>query len=159
MDITGRQAADTILDKGVRVQLPAPFLLSLVFVRSVGFILRQPTLGQLLRVSSVALAAGFDLGNLESGGINEAHRLVKQHARALAKIAALLMLRGRLRGQLFAGLLARWLVWKLTPRKLAEITLISVAMSGIEDFTSTIRLIGAMRITHPKNLSHDSDGS
>lgn len=159
MDNVGRQAANTILDKGVRVHLPAPFLLRVLFVRSVGFTLMQPTLGQLLRVSSVALAAGFDIDRLEKGGLNEAHRLVTQHTRSLAKIAAILMIRGKFRGQLFAGLLARWLVWKLTPRKLAEITLIAVAMSGMEDFTSTIRLIGAMRLTRPKNLSHDSDGS
>lgn len=152
-------AAEAILEKGVRVALPAPFLLRVLFVREVGFIIKQPTMGQLFRVSSLSVKTGFDLSGLESGGINEAHRLVTNHCKSLTLILAALMIRGKWRSKLFSRLLAWWMLWRLTPRKLAEIALVCVAMSGIEDFTTTIRLIGTMRITAPKNLSRDVQGS
>jgi len=154
-----KQAAEAILEKGVRVALPAPFILRLFFVQSVGFSIKRPTMGQLLKVSYLSLNSGFDLSSLESGGINEAHRLVTSHGRDILHIVATLMIRGKWSSTMFSRLLAWWMLWKLTPRKLAEIILVCVAMSGLEDFTTTIRLIGTMRITAPKNLSHDNQGS
>lgn len=160
MKQTERQAAETILDKGVRVRLPAPFFLRM-FTRQVSLVMRQPRMGTLLHVARLSLKADFDIKDLETGELNEAHRLVKQHSKTLARIAAVLFLNGKWKIRLFALPLAGWLLWKLTPRKLAEVAVLAVAYGGIQDFTTTIRLIGAMQmnLTAPKNLSREENGS
>ena len=55
--------------------------------------------------------------------------------------------------------MGNYLLDKLTPKKLAEIVLIVVALGGVQDFTDSIRLIRSMRITAPKNLSPTDQGS
>lgn len=157
---TERQAADTILEKGVRVQLPAPFFLRL-FKKEIILVLRQPRFGTMLHVASVSLKAGFEIEKLQTGELNAAHESVSQYARPLARIAAYLFLNGKWKIKFFSKLLANWLLWKLTPRRMAEIAILAVAYGGIQDFTTTIRLIGAMtmNVTAPKNLSHNKSGS
>lgn len=150
------QVADTILEKGVRVKLPAPFFLP--FRKTIGVIIHQPTMRTLLEVSSIALRSGFQLEKL-TGDIDSAHQAVKDHTPAVVKIVATLMLNGRVKIALFRGILRWWLMNNLTARKLGEITLVTVAFSGIQDFTTSIRLIGTMRVTAPKNLSQDLRGS
>jgi hypothetical protein len=160
MKPTEQNAADTILEKGVRVKLPAPFFLRL-FCREIGLVLRQPKYGTLLYVSRISLKAGFDVSKLESGELGEVHELLRRNIMPLSRIMAVLFLNGKWKIRLFARPVARWLMWKLTPRKMAEIALLAVAFAGYEDFTTTIRLIGAMRMkaTAPRNLSHDESGS
>jgi hypothetical protein len=160
MKNTERLAADTILERGVRVKLPAPFFLRL-FSRNVHLTLRQPRYGTLLHVARISLKAGFDITKLDSGDINAAHEIISQYARPVARIAAILFLDSKWKIKLFSRILANWLIWKLTPRKMAEIAMLAVAYGGIEDFTTTIRLIGAMRMkaTAPRNLSQKENGS
>lgn len=160
MKDTERLAADTILERGVRVKLPAPFFLRL-FRREITPVLRQPKYGTLLHVARVSLKTGFDVTKLNEGDINSAHELISKYVRPVAKIAAILFLNSKWKIGLFSNVVANWLIWKLTPRKMAEIAILAVAYGGIEDFTTTIRLIGAMRMkaTGPHNLSQKENGS
>lgn len=151
-------AADTILEKGVRVRIPAPFFLRIFLVKRIGLLFHQPYLGTLMHVARLSVKDGFDLAEL-NGEINDVHELVLKHSKTLRKIVAVLYLNSGWKIRLFTGLVAKWLEYKLTPSKLAEIAVVVVAYSRLEDFTSTIRLIGAMRITSPRNLSHTENGS
>lgn len=160
MKDTERHAADTILERGVRVKLPAPLFLR-PFRREINLILRQPRYGTLLYVARISLKAGFDVSKLDNGDINSAHEIISKYAKPVARIAAVLFLDSKWRIRLFSRVMAKWLIWKLTPRKMAEIAILAVAYGGIEDFTTTIRLIGAMRMkaTGPRNLSQKENGS
>lgn len=151
-----QQVADTILEKGVRVHLPAPFFLP--FRKTVGVTIHQPTLRTLLKVASISLQSGFKVEEL-TGEMNQAHQVIKDHTRAVVKIVSTLILNGRKKSALFQWMLERYLLNNLTARKLGEIALVTVAFSGVQDFTTTIRLIGAMRVTAPKNLSQGINGS
>ena len=160
MNETERLAAETILEKGVRVKLPAPFFLR-PFWPEIGLKIRQPKYGTLLHVAQLSLKAGFDVTKLETGEFAEVHALYDQYLKPLSRIIAVLFFNSKWGIRLFSRIMALWLIWHLTPRKMAEITVVAVAFSGYEDFTTTIRLIGAMRMkaTAPRNLSHEKNGS
>lgn len=159
MEHIEQRVSDAILEKGVRVKLPAPFLLRLVFIRNISLVLRQPGAGTLLHVARLSLQSGFNIDSLNKGEINEVHRMIEAHAKTMAKICAVLFLNGKWKIRLFARPFANWLMWKLTARKMAEIALLAVVYGGYQDFTTTIRLIATGRITTPKNLSPDVRGS
>jgi hypothetical protein len=155
MQHTERLAADTILERGVRVRLPAPFFLRL-FTRTIGVAMKQPTMGTLFHVARVSLAHDIDIGKLTD--FNSALQLVATHGRPMLRIVAILLLRTDTRIALFWRPMCWW-VRKLPPRRLAEIALMAVTFGGIEDFTTTIRLLWAMKITTPRNLSQEAQGS
>ena len=154
-----KRAAELILEKGVRVKVPAPFLLKLFFVKTISLVLRQPNMGTLLLFSAEALKANFDFSKLKDGNLLEAHRMIAEHAVPVSRMLAYLLLRSKWKIRLFTWWLSKHLLWKLTPTRMAEITLLAVAFGRVEDFTTTIRLISAMKVTTPKNLSPDEKGS
>ena len=154
-----QRAAETILENGVRVSIPAPFFLRLFGKKTIKLKLRQPTLRTLMVVSSLALEAGFSFEGIDSGNLDAAHELIQTHAKTLARIVAVFILRKKRKIQLFSGMLANYLLDKTTSRKMAEIVLLIVAIGGVQDFTDSIRLIRSMRVTTPKNLSPTDQGS
>lgn len=152
-------AAERILESGVRVKLPAPLFLRMLGKKQVSLLIKQPYLGTLMHISRLALQSGFDFEQIDRGEMEAAHRLVSEHARTASRIVAVAVLNSRLKIRLFARPLAGWLQYKLKPRKLAEIIMTLVLLSGIQDFTSSIRLIRSLRVTAPKNLSPAEQGS
>ena len=158
-DRTEQLAAETLLENGVRITVPAPFFFRLIGKKTIKLKLRQPTLRTLLIVSGMSLKAGFSFDGIDAGNIDAAHDLINTHAKILARIVAVFILRKKRIIKLFSGLLGNYLLDKLTPKKLAEIVLIVVALGGVQDFTDSIRLIRSMRITAPKNLSPTDQGS
>jgi hypothetical protein len=156
-NVTEQRVAETILEKGVRVQLPAPFFLP--FRKNVGLILRQPKAGTLFYTANIFVRSGIDINNLATGDIGEAHQVVVKNMKPMVRIIAALFLNSKWKIKLFCRPLANWLMWKLTARKMGEIAVLAIAYGGVQNFTTTIRLIGAMRITAPKNLSPTDEGS
>lgn len=154
-----RKAAETILERGVRVTLPAPRFLQMLGKKTVNATLRQPTLGTLHTVSSLALKAGFSFEGIDKGDLDAAHQLINQHAATAAKIIAVVLLNSRLKIKLFAGIYGWLLMDRINSRRLAEITVLIVTLSGVQDFTTTIRLIRTMTVTGARNLSPTDRGS
>lgn len=156
---TERRAAETILERGVRVKLPAPRFLRLLGKKEISVTIRQPGMGTLLNVSELSLKSGFSFEGIDSGNLDAAHQLIAGHTKTLMRIVAVILLRSKWRIRLFSGMLSRWLLWKLTPNRLLEMVLMIVTFSGVQDFTNTIRLIRSMSVTMPRNLSPTSEGS
>ncbi|GHT15039.1 hypothetical protein AGMMS4956_14150 [Bacteroidia bacterium] len=143
------KAADTLLEHGVRVRMGKRR--SLVF--------RQPRIGTLLAISKEFLKMGVDIEKLDGGSVEEAHRLFLQNGRAMARIAAIGWLGSRIKIRLLTSIVSRHLQWRLTPQQLRDIMLLLVTLSGVQDFTNTIRLVQTMTLTAPKNLSPEESGS
>lgn len=154
-----RRAAQTILERGVRVKLPAPRFLRILGKKEIRVTIRQPNMGTLLHVSELAIAEGFSFTGIDSGEMEAAHELISLHTKSCVRIVAIIILGTKVKSRLFAGILSRWLLWKLTPKRLFEMILIIVTMSGVQDFTNSIRLIRSMKMTMPRNLSPTSEGS
>lgn len=139
--------------------MPAPFLLRIFFVKNISLVLRQPKAGTLFYFSTEAIKANIDLSKLKDGSLMEAHNMIVNHTQPVCRMIAYLFLRSKWRIRLFTRLFADYLLWALTPTRMAEITLLAVAFGRVEDFTTTIRLLLAMKLTMPKDLSPDEKGS
>jgi len=156
---TEQIAAETILESGVRVKLPAPLFLRVFGKKEISVVIRQPYLGTLMHLSRLSLKADFDLDGIDQGKLDEAHKLMAEHGPTIARMAAVVILNGKLKIRLFSGLLANYLLWKLKPRRLIEVVILIITLSGVQDFTTSIRLIRSMKMTTPKNLSPQDQGS
>lgn len=152
------RAADTLLERGVRASMRAPLLLRMLGKKEVSLTFRQPTMGVLISISREYLRMGVDVEQLEGGSVEEAHRLMAKHGRGVARIAAMGWLGTRTGIRLFTGVVARRMLWRLSPQQLRDILLLLVTLSGVQDFTNTIRLLRAMNMMSPKNLSREEDG-
>jgi len=156
-----RQAAETMLERGVRVKLPAPRFLRLFGKKTVNVTIHQPYLRTIVTAGSLALSKGFSLDGLTEGKTDAALELVVKHAPTISKIIAVYVLNGKWRNRLFSRMLGAWLLSVLTNARLLEISVIIILMSRYEDFTSSIRLFKQMSMTMmmPKNLSPEEKGS
>lgn len=152
-------AAETILERGVRVGLPAPRFFRFFGKKEVGIIIKQPYLGTLLHVSRLCTKAGFDFEGIDEGKLDAAHQMMVDNVKDAARIIAFCVLNSRLKIWLFTWFLTDWLIWKLKPRKLAEISMLIITLGGYQDFTTSIRLLRMMKVTTPKNLSPQDQGS
>jgi predicted neuraminidase len=156
-----RKAAETFLERGVRVPLPAPRFLRLFGKKTVNVVIRQPYLRTLFTASELALSDGFSLDGLDQGQTDAALELINKHSKTAARIVAVYFLNGKWKNRLFSKRVGSWLFSKLTNQKLLEITVTIVLMSRYQDFTSSIRLFKQMSLTTmmPKNLSPEEKGS
>lgn len=147
------------MERGVRVPVRAPLLLRVFGKKTVPMVIKQPSMGVLIYISRAYLKMGIDVEQLEGGSVEEAHRLLAQNGRSVARIAAIGWLRTRTRIRLFSGLVARWLLWRLSPQQLRDVLLVLVTLSGVNDFTNTIRLLRAMNMMSPKLSPEEESGS
>lgn len=150
---TQMRAADTLLEKGVRVPCaPAPLFLRLFGRRTLCLTLRQPTLAGLLRVSRLIVATGLSDSDFEKLSLEKAYAITARHGAAALDILAEAV-RGR-RTWIPRRLLARWLGRRLTPVAFAQVWAVFVRICGVADFTTSIRLM-----LPANNLSPKEQGS
>jgi hypothetical protein len=149
-------AAETLLNKGIKVPVTAPLLLRVFGKDQLRLTITQPFLGTLYRISAVYLSTGLTGADIDALNEANAHHLFTDHGRQLARIAALGWLNGYWRGRLLSGMVARWLYWHLTPLQLLTLANVLVLLSSTQAFTNTIRLAASMRMT---NQSQTIQGS
>lgn len=145
------KTVDTILDKGVRVPIPAPFFLKIFGVRTIKVIVRRPVIGNMLRISKMYLKMGIK-DETENDWRNWIDIFAKTVVPA-SRIVAIGMLRGRIRGLLFCRPLAFYLRWNMDTRQMAELAALLVSLSGVQDFMNTITFLRGMKMTTPMNVS------
>ncbi len=155
---TEQNAAETLLNKGIKVRVTAPLLFRLFGKSTIGITITQPHLGTLYRISKAWLQAGLTDDDLNDINQANAHKLFMAHGMQLASITAIAWLNGYWRGRLFGRMVSKWLYWHLTPLQLLGIANVLVVLSGTQAFTNTIRLAASMKMTAP-NLSQANQGS
>ena len=154
-----QRAAKALLERGVKISLTAPAILRLIGKKTVGFTVRQPTLGNLYRIAEVYLSMGIEVDSLDNMNMDQGYKLVSQHGKKMCEIAAHSILNNYLLGRYFLKPLARLLFKRATPSEIYTIFYAIVVFGGVADFSNTIRLISTMRVTMPRNLSQNSQGS
>src|SRR3546814_873903 len=154
MEHTELLAADVLLERGVKFNLPAPLLLRLFGKKELFFTVRYLTLGTILRISRLYLKTGITSDQLDNIDQENLHKLVDSNAAIFSRVAAVAILNSYLWGKLLARPLSWYLMHKLTLSKLCTLSYLLVIMCRVQDFTNTIRLISSMRITE-RNLSQD----
>ena len=152
---TEKHAADILLDNGVAWRLPSPWLLRLFGKRTIQISIKAIRLGTLLELSSVYSSMGIT----EESLTKDPHTLIQSNLKLVCRIAAICILNSKPRIRLFSGVLTKFLVSRLTANMLLEVMLFVATYSGVTSFISTIRLIGEMKVTSPKNLGPENQGS
>lgn len=155
---TEKQAAETLLNKGIKVRVSAPLLLRLIGIKKLRPVMRQPFLGTLHRNSLIMEESGLEFENVTVINEANANYLYKHYPKPLSMIMAYALLNNRLLGWLFGKPLGRYLMWHVHPLDLMLIANVFVGLNSKQAFTNTIRLIGTMTTTSP-NLSQPNQGS
>ncbi len=161
------RAIDTLLQRGVEIIIPpsAPppryrFINWLSGAKDKGrtFIIRQSYLGTLYEISRVALTLEYNEKRIAEDAFGESKRLVEKHAKSMTLICAMAILNSKDDIQAQSESLSEYLLWHLTPERLAQLSLTIMQMNNISDFINSIRLMSGARITAPKLSPEDNGG-
>ena len=154
---TERLAVETILQRGVKVKIVAPWFIRWL-KRSFTVRVGSPYEGTLLRVARYYLSTGLDSQKLDDLSVEDALVLMSLNGKAISKAVACAILNGYLSGKLFTRPLAWYLRWHLKPKELFALTTALLVYGGTEDFINTTRLVREMKATTP-NLGQKKKGS
>ena len=152
-----RLAAETILQRGVKVKIPAPWFIRWL-KKSWVVVLKSPVEGTMLRVATYYLSTGLKDEKLENITTEETLQLMQVHGKAISKAVACAILNGYWKGKLFTRPFAWYLRWHLTSEELFGLTTALVLFGGTADFMNTTRLVRKMKATTP-NLGQMTKGS
>lgn len=155
MNSAEMNAADAILDRRLRINLPAPRLMRLFGCRTVPVFVKRPVAQNLFRMSRLFAKMDIDLKKVRAGELGTLLECIGRNGVTVSRVIAY----GMIRGNIAAFLLNRPLGWYLRcnmdMRGMAELAKIIVLISGGEDFVSTIMSVSSLRLTEP-TLSHKS---
>lgn len=152
---TEELAASVILDRGVQWKFPAPWYLRIFGRQHVSISIKSIRLFTLFEISRLYCQLGFNPDDSDKGLPD----LIQKHGKDVVRIAAKAALNSQIKQWLFTGWLTRFMVMNCTPGQLLEMTMFIATFSNAEAFLNTIRLIGELRMTKPKNLSQEEQGS
>lgn len=152
---TEARAVNILLERGVKVPMPAPLFLR-IFFKKINLIIKAPTLATLSLIAGKYIQLGIkDTNDLT---VIDGFELLKKHQKKMSEIIALTILNNRYKYWLCKPL-AYYLRGNLPANELMYIFQLIVLYGGVEDFINTIRLTEATRITMPMNLSPEEKTS
>lgn len=144
------KTVDTIMDKGVRAPIPAPLFLRLLGIRNIRVTVKRPTINSMLRISRMYLSLGI---KDDTKDWPEWMATMAATGKPVSRIVAVGILRDTLLCSLFSRPLAAYIREHMDMRQQAELAVLLVTLSGVQDFMNTIKFLRLMRITEPRNLS------
>lgn len=149
-----RKALNTLLEKGVYFEIPG----RLFFRRKTWRLtIRQLLLGTIDHLSDLYLQIDIDEEKIKEDPQREARRLSGQYAKLMARVVAIALLNSYLGIKLFSGILSRYLLWKINPQRLFELTIAIKTLSNTGDFIASIRSLSLVRTTTPREEQPETD--
>lgn len=142
-------AADALLDRRLRINLPAPWLLRLFGRKTIPFWAKRPVAQNLFRMSRLFAKMDIDIKELRAGELGTLLECVGRNGVTVSRIIAYGMIRGSMAAFLFSRPLGRYIRCNMDMRGMAELAKIIVLISGGEDFVSTIMSVSSLRLTEP----------
>ena len=151
------RAADALLDRRLKLNLPAPWLLRIFGCKTIPLWVKLPTAGSLIRMSSLFARMEIDLQHLHDGNFGSVLEQIAKHGVTTSRIIAY----GLLRGSWSARLLNRPLAWYIRSHMpmlgLAELATIIVLMSTSESFVSIIASVASLNLMKPMEASQPTE--
>lgn len=152
-------AADALLDRRLKINLPAPWPVRIFGRKTIPFWVKLPVGSSLIRMSHLFVQMDIDAEKLMEGNFRTLLEYIGQHGVTASRMIAY----GLLRGSLFAWLFNRPLAWyirsHMTMQGLAELTKIIVLMSTAESFVSIIVSAGRLNLMEPITSQPTEKGS
>ena len=152
-------AADALLDRRLKINLPAPWLLRVFGKRTIPVWVRIPVGNSLIRMCKLFARMDIDAKRLTEGDFGTVLEYIGKHGVTASRMVAY----GMLRGQLSSLLLCRPLAWyireHMTMRDMADLTKIIVAMSTSDAFLDIILSVSMIDMLTPTTSQTKEDGS
>jgi hypothetical protein len=145
---------DTLLERGLSFTIPKRSLFKRFGKPERTFIIQQPFLGTLDRLSEQFIQMDFSEEFLQQAGMPEAKRILAINTRRCATVVAIAVLNSQWKIKLLTPFLASYLLWRVTPHKLAQLALMITQISNLGDFINSIRLLSVnlTRTTAPARM-------
>ena len=148
------QAANAILQKGVRFRLPAPF-----YKRWLGknyVVIRYLHAGAILEFSRVVVE-----NELENAIALGDYEFLLKSVEPCARCIAIAILNDETKIERETDKLTKLLLWKIAPQSIVEVFLKISVMNRVSDFMNITKFFLTQTATmmNPKNLGQDEDGS
>lgn len=144
------KTVETLLDHGVQVPIPAPWLLRKLGKKVVTLTVRRPDSETLWKISGLYLRMKQSATTLEPETLDEAHLMINECMVPASRIVAYGILSYCTPLGIRNRLLARFLRRQLDTRQMMELWTMVSSLSGAHDFSNYIRSMSGMRITKPK---------
>lgn len=144
------KTVDTLLDRGVQVDLPARRLLRVFGKKTISFTVSRPNSETLLQISGLYLRMKKAATTVDAETIDEAHLMIHECMIPASRIVAYGMKPYYTPLGLRNRLLARYLRRNMDTRMLAEFWMMTCSMAGAHDFINVIRSMPVMRTTKPR---------
>ncbi len=143
------QAADALLDRRLKINLPAPWPLRTLGVRTIPIWARQPVGANVIRMSRLFTKMDIDIQNLMEGRFGTLLECVGEHGVTVSRIIACGLIRGSFSAWLWSRPLAWYIRCHMTIRGMAELARIIVLMSSPESFVSIIASVAGINLLEP----------
>lgn len=149
MNTVEMNAADALLDRRLKITLPAPWLFRVFGKKTIPVWVKRPAYQTMLRMARLTAEMDIDLKKLQAEGASMLFATIAEHGVTASRVIALGVLRGALSSWLLNRPVAWYLRWNMDARTMAELTKIIVVVSGAEDFVSIITSEITMQVTTP----------
>lgn len=158
MNVIEMNAADAILDRRLKINIPAPWIFRLFGKRTIPIWVKRPVGQTLLRISRLFVEMDIDIKKLRAGELGSMLECIGKNAITVSRIIA----HGMIRGTMASWLLNRPLAWYLRcymdMQTMAELTKIIVLLTSPEAFMSIITSIATLNMMSP-TVSQKKEGS
>lgn len=153
------KAADALLDRRLKINLPAPWLLRLFGVRTVGYWMKLPVGENVFRMARLFVKMNIDAKKLKEGDIGTLMEYIARHGENVSRLIAYGMIRGAFFARIFNRPLARYIRCNMDMRGMAELMKIIVLTCNGQDFASIIASAANLRMTEPTLSQPTETGS
>jgi len=150
---TELHAAETLLQRGVKVKARAPLLLRLFGKKTITLTLRVPTGGSLFRMGIWFFKCNLSAEQLEKIAVEDALYFRIKHGKNIYKALACLFIGNKLLTAIFLKPYSSWLMECLTDKEALMLLNTVILHGGLKDFMDTTRSLKKMTITEPR-LGH-----
>lgn len=143
-------ATETLLQRGVRVRVRAPFFMRVFGKRKVVVTLREPTGGALSRMGYWYLQCQLPMEQLQEISVEDALLFKVKYGKNIYRALACLFLVDKRLTWLLLKSYSEWLSESITVKDALSLLQLSILHGGLKDFMTTTRLVRAKMITPPK---------
>lgn len=153
------KAADALMDRRLKINLPAPWLFRLFGKQTISYWMKFPVAENVFRMARLFCKMNIDAKKLMEGDIGTLMEYIARHGETASRLIAYGMVRGAFFARVFNRPLARYIRCNMDMRGMAELTKIIVLTCNGQDFASIIASVTNLRMTEPTLSQPTETGS
>lgn len=149
--IIEHQQIQILIERGTYFDVEKKSLLRLLSEKKQWrFMIGQPYLGTLDFLAECFVQMRFDEKRIEADWLGESKQMMRANAKLCAKIVAISWLNSKWGIRFLLPAATNFFLWRVTPKKLLQLSHIIFQMSNLPDFTASIKLMSLdLRVTAP----------